>query len=161
MVMKFKAGNHVRFAETLMAISIYANAFTTDAQVVPDIASTSGALGIPTLNLRVEVMPSGSPTLASNTPSVGPFEHEVISLENRRLGFSQPPIIFYGSSSIRRWKTLSQDFVGYPVVNCGFGGSRLSDCVRYLSRLVLRLKPAAVVLYAGDNDFAPPEDILE
>jgi hypothetical protein len=40
-------------------------------------------------------------------------------------------------------------FIGYPVVNCGFCGSRLSDCLRYVSRLVLRFKPAAVVLYAG------------
>jgi lysophospholipase L1-like esterase len=153
--MSFNAGNHLRFAEALVAILIYANAFTAYAQVAPDIASTSGsASGTPTLNLRVQVMPGGTPPLASHAPSVGPFEQEVTSLENRRIEFSQPPIIFYGSSSIRRWKTLSQDFVGYPVVNCGFGGSRLSDCVRYVSRLGLRLKPAAVVLYAGDNDLA-------
>jgi len=99
-------------------------------------------------------MPGGTPPLASHAPSVSPFEQEVTSLENRRIEFSQRPIIFYGSSSIRLWKTLSQDFIGYPVVNCGFGGSRLSDCLRYVSRVVLRLKPAAVVLYAGDNDLA-------
>src|SRR6202521_3418137 len=151
MGMSFKAGNHLRFAEALVAISIYANTFTADAQVAPDIASASAT---PTLNLRVPVMPGGTPPLAFPTPSVGPFEQEVTSLENRRIEFSQRPIIFYGSSSIRRWKTLSQDFVGYPVVNCGFGGSRLSDCVRYVSPLVLRLNPAAVVLYAGDNDLA-------
>jgi lysophospholipase L1-like esterase len=153
--MSFKAGNHLRFAEALVAISIYANAFAADAQVAPDIASTpdSGS-ATPSLNLRVPLMPVGTPPLASPSPSVGPFEQEVRSLENRRIEFSQRPIIFYGSSSIRLWKTLSQDFIGYPVVNCGFGGSRLSDCVRYVSRLVLRLKPAAVVLYAGDNDLA-------
>ena len=33
MVMTFKAGNHLRFAEALVAISIYANAFSVDAQV--------------------------------------------------------------------------------------------------------------------------------
>ena len=155
MTMSFKAGNHVRFAEALVAISIYANAFTADAQVASDIASTSGsASATPTLNLRVQVMPGGTPPLASHAPSVSPFEQEVTSLENRRIEFSQRPIIFYGSSSIRLWKTLSQDFIGYPVVNCGFGGSRLSDCLRYVSRVVLRLKPAAVVLYAGDNDLA-------
>ena len=147
MTMSFKAGNHVRFAEALVAISIYANAFTADAKVASDIASTSGsASATPTLNLRVQVMPGGTPPLASNTPSVDRFEQEVTSLENRRIEFSQPPIIFYGSSSIRRWKTLSEDFFGYPVVNCGFGGSRLSDCLRYVSRLVLRLKPAAVTI---------------
>jgi hypothetical protein len=151
--MSFKAGNHLRFAEALVAISIYANAFAADAQVAPDIASTSGS-ATPSLNLHMPAMPGRSPPMASPAPSVGPFEEEVRSLENRRIEFSQRPSIFYGSSSIRLWKTLSRDFIGYPVVNCGFGGSRLSDCVRYVSRLVLRLKPAAVVLYAGDNDLA-------
>jgi lysophospholipase L1-like esterase len=99
-------------------------------------------------------MPGDTPPPASYAPPVGPFEQEVISLENRRIELSARPIIFYGSSSIRRWKSLSEDFIGYPVVNCGFGGSRLTDCVRYVSRLVLRLKPAAVVIYAGDNDLA-------
>ena len=155
MTMSFKAGNHLRFAEALVAISIYANAFAADAQVASDIASTSGsASATPTLNLRVQVMPGGTSPLASHAPSVSPFEQEVTSLENRRIEFSQRSIIFYGSSSIRLWKTLSQDFIGYPVVNCGFGGSRLSDCLRYVSGVVLRLKPAAVVLYAGDNDLA-------
>jgi hypothetical protein len=47
-------------------------------------------------------------------PSVGPFEEEVRSLENRRIEFSQRPIIFYGSSSIRLRKTLGQDFYRVP-----------------------------------------------
>jgi hypothetical protein len=40
MAMSFTAGNHWRFAEALVAISIYANAFAADAHVAPDIAST-------------------------------------------------------------------------------------------------------------------------
>src|SRR6202049_3539037 len=84
MVMKFKAGNHLRFAQALVTISIYANAFAADSQVAPDIASTSGsASGTPTLNLRVQVMPGGTPPLAS--PSVSPFEQEVTSLDNPRI----------------------------------------------------------------------------
>jgi lysophospholipase L1-like esterase len=155
MLTSFRVGHFLRFAAALASISIYAYAFSADAQVAPDIASTSASAPItPTPSLRAPVMPAGNPPLPSNAPAVGRFEQEVTSLENRRIEFSQPPIIFYGSSSIRRWKTLSQDFVGYPVVNCGFGGSRLTDCLRYVSRLVLRLKPAAVVLYAGDNDLA-------
>src|ERR1700692_2374719 len=94
MTMSFKAGNHVRFAEALVAISIYANAFTADAKVVWDIASMSGsASATPTLNLRVQVMPGGTPPLASHAPSVGPFEQEVTSLENRRIEFSQRPYL--------------------------------------------------------------------
>jgi hypothetical protein len=140
MVISFKAGQLLRFAAALAAISIYAYAFSAAAQVAPDIASTSpSASATSTLTLRAPVMPGGTPPPASNLPAVGRFEQEVTSLENRRIEFSQSPIVFYGSSSIRRWKTLSQDFAGYPVVNCGFGGARLSDCVRYVPRLVLRL----------------------
>jgi len=43
------------------------------------------------------------------------------------------------------------------------GGSKMSDCTRYLDRLVFPYKPRQVVVYAGDNDLAegiPPEDIL-
>src|SRR5271165_87632 len=155
MLISFKAGNPVRFAATLLAILVNPYAFAADAQGARDIASPPAFVSAtPTLNLRVPVVPGGTPSLASYAPPIGPFEQEVTSLENRRIDSSQRPIIFYGSSSIRRWKTLSEDFIGYPVVNCGFGGSRLSDCLRYVSPLVLRLKPAAVVVYAGDNDLA-------
>jgi lysophospholipase L1-like esterase len=156
MVNTFKAGHLLRLGAALAAISIYACPFSADARVAPEIASTSASASTinPSLILPEPVMPGGTPPPPPNAPAVGRFEQEITLLENRRIQFSQSPIIFYGSSSIRRWKTLSQDFVGYPVVNCGFGGSRLSDCVRYVSRLVLRLNPAAVVLYAGDNDLA-------
>src|SRR5580700_11405749 len=78
MVMSFKVGNHLRFAEALVAISIYANAFAAEAQVAPDIASTSvSASATPSLHVRVPVMPGGTPPLAFPSPSVGPFEQEV------------------------------------------------------------------------------------
>jgi hypothetical protein len=109
--MSFKAGNHLRFAEALVAISIYAKAFAADAQVALDIASTSGS-ATPSLNLRMPAMPGRTPPLASPAPSLGPFEEEARSLENRRIEFSQRSIIFYGSSSIRLLKTLSQDLSG-------------------------------------------------
>jgi lysophospholipase L1-like esterase len=73
------------------------------------------------------------------------------------------PILFYGSSSIRRWSTLRRDFDGLPVVNRGFGGSTLEECVALLDRLVSPVKPRAIVLYAGDNDLdqgASPETVL-
>jgi lysophospholipase L1-like esterase len=143
-------------AATLLAILVYAYAFSAEAQTDREIGFLPASVSAtPTLNLGGSAMPGSTPSLA-----YAPFEQEVASLESRQIDSSQRPIIFYGSSSIRRWKTLSEDFVGYPVVNCGFGGSRLIDCLRYVSPLVLRLKPAAVVVYAGDNDLAqgaPPE----
>src|SRR5580700_9059685 len=89
MTMSFKAGDHLRFAEALVAISIYANVFTADAQVASDIASTYGSASTtPTLNLRVQVTPGDTPPLASHAPTLGPFEQEVRSLENRQIEFS-------------------------------------------------------------------------
>jgi len=71
---------------------------------------------------------------------------------------AQPPapggIVFVGSSSIERWKTLAADFPGLPVVNRGFGGSELTDSVYYEDALVLSRHPRLVVLYAGENDIA-------
>jgi len=62
------------------------------------------------------------------------------------------PIVFVGSSSIRLWTTLQSDMAPLPVLNRGFGGARLSHVVHFLDRSVLRYRPRAVVLYAGDND---------
>src|SRR3979490_276876 len=98
-VRSFKAGNHLRFAEALLAISISVNAFTADAQVVPNVAFPSAT---PNLNLCFKAMPDGTPPIASPAPFVGPLGQEVASLENRPIEFSQQPIVFYGSSSIRR-----------------------------------------------------------
>jgi lysophospholipase L1-like esterase len=61
-------------------------------------------------------------------------------------------VVFVGSSSIRFWNTLAQDFPFVHIVQRGFGGSRLADAVRYADRIVIPYRPSLVVLYAGDND---------
>jgi len=72
-------------------------------------------------------------------------------------------VLFVGSSSIRLWDKLEEQFEAVPVVKRGFGGSRLADCVKYLDRLVIKYRPRLVMVYAGDNDLAEggtPQDIL-
>jgi lysophospholipase L1-like esterase len=61
-------------------------------------------------------------------------------------------VVFVGSSSIRMWDTLGEDLEGLNVINRGFGGSEMSDALRYLDRIVLPYRPRMVVVYAGDND---------
>lgn len=61
-------------------------------------------------------------------------------------------VVFVGSSSIRLWSTLAQDFPGVATLNRGFGGSEIRDSTRYASRLIAPHKPRLVLLYAGDND---------
>lgn len=63
-------------------------------------------------------------------------------------------ILFVGSSSIRAWYTLEDDFSEYPVINRGFGGSQIEDAIYFFDRVVSKYQPSQVVLYSGDNDIA-------
>lgn len=90
------------------------------------------------------------------------WETDIAALEARAATNPPPPgcVIFIGSSSIRLWRTLAQDFPGQPVVNHGFGGSQLADAVHYADRLIIPFRPRQVVIYAGGNDLnaqKPPE----
>lgn len=61
-------------------------------------------------------------------------------------------VLFIGSSSIRLWKTLKEDFPDLRVINRGFGGSQVIDSVNYADRIVFPYKPRHIVMYAGGND---------
>ena len=64
-------------------------------------------------------------------------------------------VVFIGSSSIRRWRTLTDDMSPLAVIQHGFGGSKLNDIVHYSERLVNAYQPRAVVVFAGTNDIQP------
>ena len=64
----------------------------------------------------------------------------------------QGAILFIGSSTIVRWKTLAQDFPEHQVINRGFGGSQIADSVFYADRIVIPYRPRLIVLRAGGND---------
>ena len=66
----------------------------------------------------------------------------------------QEAILFIGSSTIRMWKTLAQDFPEYKVLNRGFGGCQIADCTLYADRIVVPYRPRLIVLRAGVNDIA-------
>jgi lysophospholipase L1-like esterase len=61
-------------------------------------------------------------------------------------------VVFVGSSSIRFWATLKEDFPEFYTINRGFGGSHLEDVNYYANQLVFQYKPRVIVLYAGEND---------
>ncbi len=64
----------------------------------------------------------------------------------------QESIVFTGSSTIRRWKDLQEDFPEHRLVNAGFGGSQASDLLYYIEELILDYHPSKVFIYEGDND---------
>ena len=61
-------------------------------------------------------------------------------------------IVFTGSSTIARWKTIADYFPGFRVVNRGFGGSQMEDSMVFAERILVAHEPAAVVIFAGSND---------
>lgn len=85
-----------------------------------------------------------------------PFENDIKKFEAEDA--KHPPkkggIVFIGSSSVVRWTTLNQDFPGRNLIQRGFGGSQISDSVRYAQRIVTPYEPSMVVLWAGTNDIA-------
>lgn len=102
---------------------------------------------------------------ASPTTRPAPFEREIEAFEKRDRENPPPKDanLFIGSSSIVKWKTLAEDFPGVPVINRGFGGSRIVDSVRFADRIVLPYHPKRIFLYAGDNDIAgkrSPQEVL-
>jgi lysophospholipase L1-like esterase len=97
--------------------------------------------------------------------SVIKWQKEIKAIEARYAEKAAPksPIVFIGSSSIRRWETLAADFPGKPVLNHGFGGSEVFDSVNFAHRLVVPFQPKQVVMYAGGNDLnagKTPERVL-
>lgn len=84
------------------------------------------------------------------------WERELAAFEAAdRARFPQPGgILFVGSSSVRVWEKLAEDFAGYPVIGRGVGGCLLTDVNGFADRLILPYRPRVVVVYAGENDLA-------
>ena len=62
------------------------------------------------------------------------------------------PILFVGSSSIRKWDDLQQVFGKYAVLNRGVGGTVVNDITYYINDLIFAYHPRQIVLYVGEND---------
>jgi lysophospholipase L1-like esterase len=94
-------------------------------------------------------------TEAEEKQDVSPWEKDIAAFEKRDREKAPPkhPVLFVGSSSIRRW-SLSTFFPELPALNRGFGGSQMADVVHFAPRIVLKYEPRLIVLYAGDNDLA-------
>ena len=82
------------------------------------------------------------------------FELEIQNLEKSIENQKDliDPIVFYGSSTIRLWKGMKNDFKGLNVINLGFGGALIKDLSKNFSRLFRKIKPSVIVLYLGGND---------
>ena len=90
------------------------------------------------------------------------FSNQVLDIA--QAPFPENPVVFVGSSSIRAWRSLAEDFPNFPVFNSGFGGSTLPEVSHYLKLLVLDKNPSMVVVYCGENDltlgYSRPQEVF-
>ena len=84
----------------------------------------------------------------------GKWERDISAYE--RMDRTNPPpqgaLLFTGSSTIRRWASLAQDFPQHKVINRGFGGSEIADATHFADRIIFPYRPRMVLLRAGGND---------
>jgi lysophospholipase L1-like esterase len=98
-------------------------------------------------------------------PAAHPFEKDILAFEAADRANPPAPgaILFVGDSQFTRWKTLQQDLPDYRLINRGFGGSKMTDLLFYMDRIVLPYKPRMIVINEGGNDIhagRTPEQLL-
>src|SRR5687768_16024112 len=88
------------------------------------------------------------------------WEKEIAALEAKpNVG----DILFIGSSTIRLWD-VEKHLPGLKINIRGFGGSQISNILRYADRILIPLKPKTVLLFAGGIDLnagKTPERVFE
>ncbi|MDD4991645.1 MAG: GDSL-type esterase/lipase family protein [Paludibacter sp.] len=62
------------------------------------------------------------------------------------------PILFIGSSSIRKWDDLESTFADFVVMNRGIGGAVVNDIIYYAKDIVFPYQPRQIVIYVGEDD---------
>ncbi len=82
------------------------------------------------------------------------WEKEIAAYE--QADRTNPPpkgaVLFIGSSTVRLWKTVAQDFPNHRIINRGFGGSQIIDSAHFAERIIFPYEPKMVFLRAGGND---------
>ena len=103
------------------------------------------------------------------------FQNEVDAIEERYAQYSkksghtytnttssdQTLAVFTGSSSVRLWASLSEDFPELTILNTGFGGSTYAELFHYRHELIGQYTPDMVIIYEGDNDVTGSDTVDE
>jgi len=91
---------------------------------------------------------------AETNHNFGKWEKEIAAFE--AMDRTNPPpkngLVFIGSSTVRMWKTLAQDYPEQRVINRGFGGSEIVDSTHFAERVIFPYSPRMILLRAGGND---------
>ena len=90
-----------------------------------------------------------------------PFWQDIQNFRYHDSAQSPPahPILFVGSSSFTKWTDVQNYFPGYTILNRGFGGSTLTDLLRYEEDVIFKYGPKQIVIYCGENDLAASDTV--
>jgi len=97
-----------------------------------------------------------------------PFERfqnaidQFIEQDNENV-FPKNGVMMTGSSSIRFWTTMDNDFQNIPVLNRGFGGATIPEVLHFADKYIFHHEPQIIVFYCGENDIsegASPETVF-
>jgi lysophospholipase L1-like esterase len=109
---------------------------------------------------RPEAASAAAPATAAQTNR---WAEEIAAYE--KLDRESPPapggVVLLGSSNIRMWNTLADDFPGMNVLNRGVGGCLLVELTEFAPRLLAAAKPRVIVVAAGTNDVNAGRDTAE
>ncbi len=90
-----------------------------------------------------------------------PFANDIAAFKKQdSISFpGKNKILFVGSSSFTKWKDVQSYFPDYPIINRGFGGSVLSDVIRYEKDIIFPYQHKQIVIYCGENDVASSDTV--
>ena len=107
-----------------------------------------------------------TPPLREYEPAAKQWEADIRRFERLDSTETDPAnaILFTGSSSIRLWETIREDMAPYPVIQRGFGGSKMSDVAVYVKRIVYPHQFRALAIFVanditGGADDKTPEQV--
>lgn len=75
---------------------------------------------------------------------------------DRTNNYPPESIFFTGSSSISLWTTLEDDMHPYPVIQRGFGGSRMTDLLNHADRYISGHTFSAMVIFVANDIVGEP-----
>lgn len=107
-------------------------------------------VAVPHVGLRAQ----SPPVTYAATRDYSRWEKEIAAYEaaDRKAMPPKNGVLFIGSSTIRIWKSLAQDFPNRKVINRGFGGSEIVDATHFADRIIFPYEPRQIFLRSGGND---------
>ena len=89
---------------------------------------------------------------------------ELESVNEAEGAWPRESLLFYGSSSFRRWETMNADMVPFPGINRGYGGAKYVDMFLFAERMLKPHDYRALMLFSandvkGEDKDSSPEEV--